>query len=137
MTQRVGYAPGAYDLFHIGHLNALRYARAHCDVLIAGVVDDEVCVATKGIRPTIPASERAEIVGSIRYVDSVHLETTTDKSDAWRELGFDVVFKGDDWRGTAKGRALEELLAPYGVEVHYFPYTMHTSSTRLRRAVGL
>lgn len=137
MTLRVGYAPGAYDLFHIGHLNALRYAREHCDLLVAGVVDDRVCLETKGIRPTIPAAERAEIVGSIRYVDAVHLETTTDKTDAWREVGFDVVFKGDDWRGTTKGSALEELLAPYGVEVHYFPYTMHTSSTRLRRAVGL
>jgi glycerol-3-phosphate cytidylyltransferase-like family protein len=29
----VGYAPGAYDLFHVGHLNVLRHARERCDVL--------------------------------------------------------------------------------------------------------
>ena len=31
--------------------------------------------------------------------------------------------------------ALEERLGAVGVEVVYFPYTMHTSSTMLRRAV--
>ena len=32
----VGYVPGAWDMFHIGHLNILTRARAHCDILIAG-----------------------------------------------------------------------------------------------------
>ncbi len=135
MSAVIGYAPGAYDLFHVGHLNVLRQAREHCDVLVAGVVADEICELTKGVRPFVPLEERLDIVRSIGIVDAVHAETTPDKLDAWQEVRFDRIFKGDDWRGTAKGRDLEVRLGAVGVEVVYFPYTMHTSSTMLRRAV--
>jgi len=132
----VGYAPGAYDLFHIGHLNLLRRAAEHCDVLVAGVVSDEMLELTKGHRPVIPLAERMEIVRAVRFVDRVHAETLPDKVDTWRQVGFDVIFKGDDWRGTAKGDRLERDFGRVGVRVHYFPYSVHTSSTILRRALA-
>ena len=135
MSGVIGYAPGAYDLFHVGHLNVLRQAREHCDVLVAGVVADEICELTKGVRPFVPLEERLEIVRSVGIVDDVYAETTTDKRDAWQAVRFHRIFKGDDWRGTAKGLALEERLGDVGAEVVYFPNTMHTSSTMLRRAV--
>lgn len=137
MTQRIGYAAGAYDLFHIGHLNILRRAREQCDYLIAGVVSDEMLELGKGMRPTVPLAERLEIVSSVRFVDRAVAETVPDKLDMWRELGFTVFFKGDDWRGTEKGRRLEAEFAEVGVEVVYFPYTVNTSSTKLRRALDL
>jgi glycerol-3-phosphate cytidylyltransferase len=133
----IGYAPGAYDLFHVGHLNILRHAAAHCDKLVAGVVSDEMLLLTKGRLPVIPLAERIEIVRNLRCVDEVHAEVVPDKIDTWREVGFDVIFKGDDWRGTVKGDKLERDFAEVGVEVRYFPYTMHTSSTVLRRALAV
>lgn len=136
MSRVVGYAPGAYDLFHVGHLNVLRHARSRCDHLIAGVVSDEMCQLTKGVTPFVSLAERLEIVRHIDFVDEVHAETLPDKLDTWRELRFDRIFKGDDWRGTPKGERLERDFASVGVEVVYFPYTVHTSSTRLRRALS-
>lgn len=132
----IGYAPGVFDLFHVGHLNALRQAKAQCDVLVAGVVSDDVCLEAKSIRPFVPLAERLEIVASLDLVDAVHAETSADKVDAWREVGFTRIFKGDDWRGTAEGADLERRMAGVGVEVVYFPYTAHTSSSQLRRAIG-
>jgi glycerol-3-phosphate cytidylyltransferase len=135
MSRIVGYAPGAFDLFHIGHLNLLRKAKLQCDYLIAGVVSDEVLIAHKGVRPVIPLRERLEIVRSVRFVDEALPATTNDKLAIWRELHFDVLFKGDDWRGTEKGNRLERDFAAVGVDVVYFTYTASTSSTALRRAL--
>lgn len=132
---RVGYAAGAFDLFHVGHLNILRHAREHCDVLIAGVVSDEMLRDVKGIETVVPTAERAEIVRHIDFVDDVYIETKPAKIEAWRDVRFTHFFKGDDWRGTEKGLLLEKELTAVGVEVVYFPYTAHTSSTALRRAL--
>ncbi len=136
MRKIVGYAPGAYDLFHVGHLNILRHAKSMCDHLIAGVVSDEMMLRTKGVEPIVPLAERMEVVRHIVYVDQVHAETVPDKVETWKLLRFDRIFKGDDWRGTPKGDKLETDFAAVGVEVVYFPYTVHTSSTKLRLALA-
>ena len=136
MGPLIGYVPGVFDLFHVGHLNVLRQARELCDVLVAGVVSDEVCTSVKGVAPFVPLEERIAVVDAIGIVDATYAELTTDKVDAWHEVGFQRLFKGDDWQGTERGLALEERLAPHGVEVVYFPYTVHTSSTHLRALIA-
>lgn len=135
MSQKIGYAAGAFDLFHVGHLNLLRHAKSQCDFLIAGVVADDLLVAAKGRPPVIPLAERLEIVRSIDVVDDAIAEIFPNKLDTWRLNHFDIFFKGDDWRGTSKAMMLEKDFEAVGVEVVYFPYTMHTSSTILRRTI--
>ena len=127
-----GYVPGAWDMFHIGHLNILLRAREHCDRLIVGVVTDEALHAAKGKHPVVPLAERMEVVRSLDIVDEVTTDFSSNKLEVWQRVGFDVLFKGDDWRGTAKGDKLESDMVTVGVRVHYFPYTAHTSSTLLR-----
>jgi glycerol-3-phosphate cytidylyltransferase len=91
----------------------------------------------KNRAPVVPLHERLEIVRNIRLVDEVVVDNYPDKVEAWRAVGFNVIFKGDDWRGTEKGLRLEAGMQALGVDVVYFPYTVHTSSTLLRRALNL
>ncbi len=130
---RIGYAPGAFDLFHIGHLNLLRRAKERCDFLIAGVVADEVLIQDKKVTPVIPLAERLEIVRNVKFVDMALAAITHDKTEIWRELRFNVLFKGNDWQETEKGKRLVRDFAALGVDVVYFPYTEATSSSALRR----
>ena len=129
---RTGYVPGGWDMFHVGHLRILERARASCDRLVVGVVTDEALVVAKGRPPMVPFAQRAAVVAAFALVDEVVADTSSDKRLAWERVGFDVLFKGDDWQGTAKGDRLEAEMARVGVELRYFPYTPHTSSTALR-----
>ena len=128
----VGYVPGAWDMFHVGHLNILLRARSRCDHLVVGVVTDDALLLAKGRRPVLPVDERIEVVSQLDLVDEVVTDHSSDKLEIWEQVRFDILFKGDDWRGTAKGNKLEADMASVGVAVCYFPYTAHTSSTLLR-----
>ncbi len=130
--KRIGYTTGVFDLFHIGHLNILERAKASCDFLIVGVTTDELCESTKGRRPVIPYEERVAIIQALRVVDRVVPQDRMDKVQAVRELACNIVFVGDDWKGTQKWNQLEEQFAKHGVRVVYFPYTTTTSSTLIR-----
>lgn len=128
---KVGYTTGVFDLFHIGHLNILRKAKDLCEYLIVGVTTDEEVLRIKKRKPIIPYEERFEIVKSIQYVDKVVVEANVDKLIAWEKYKFDVIFKGDDWKGTFKWNVYESEFAIRNVQVVYFSYTKGTSSTEL------
>ena len=130
----IGYTTGVYDLFHIGHLNLLRKAKAQCDYLIVGVTTDEL-VSYKNKRAVIPFEERIQIVEAIRYVDQVVPQESMDKMAAWEKYHFDVMFVGDDWKGTDKWNKIEADLEKVGAKVVYFPYTKGTSSTLLNETL--
>lgn len=128
----VGYVPGGFDMFHVGHLNILKASRARCDRLIVGVASDEALFSMKGRLPVIPHQERMEIIASVGFVDDVVTDVSQDKRIAWRHHPFDILFKGDDWKDTPKGARLEAEMAEVGARVEYLPYTPWTSSTMLR-----
>ena len=130
----LGYTSGVFDLFHIGHLNLLRNAKAMCDKLIVGVSTDEL-VAYKFKKAVIPFTERMEIVRSIRYVDAVIPQDNMDKYEMWCKLKFDIMFVGDDWYQTDKWKQLDEQFEQVGVKIVYFPYTKGTSSTLLNEVL--
>ena len=129
---RIGYTTGVFDMFHIGHLNILRQAKEHCDYLIVGVSTDELVIKSKGHAPVIPYDERRTIVEAIKYVDEAVPQVDKNKFGAWEKYHFDVMFVGDDWKGKPLFMEAEAKLNTVGVEVVYFPYTAHISSSMLR-----
>ena len=130
---KIGYLSGTFDLFHVGHLNLLQRAKAHCDYLIVGVHDSG---KWKGKETFIPFEERKRIVGACRYVDRV-VDSCIEDSDAWDLYHFDRLFVGSDYKGTERFNRYEEYFKDKGVEIVYFPYTQGTSSTQIRKTVLL
>lgn len=128
----VGYTAGVFDLFHIGHLNLLKNAKAMCDVLIVGVTSDEL-VSYKHKKAVINFQERMNIVQSIKYVDTVVGQYDMDKFAAWERLKFDIMFVGDDWHRTEKWQTYEKAFNEVGVKIIYLPYTRGISSTIINK----
>lgn len=133
---KIGYTDGVYDLFHIGHLNMIMEAKKHCDFLIVGVHSDQIVKEYKNKETIINEKDRATIVGAIKYVDKVVINNTRDKLELWKLHHFDVVFIGDDWKGTERWNKFEVELSRIGVDVVYIPYTKGVSTTRIRNKIG-
>lgn len=71
-SDRVVYVPGAFDVFHPGHIETLCRARRLGDFLIVGVHDDCTVNQRKGSNfPIMNLHERTLMVLSCRYVDDV------------------------------------------------------------------
>lgn len=64
------YIDGVWDMFHVGHLRAIRKCAAFGDRVIVGVVSDDDCESYKR-RPIIPAEDRCAIVSAIKGVERV------------------------------------------------------------------
>jgi glycerol-3-phosphate cytidylyltransferase len=132
---KIGYTTGVFDLFHVGHLNILKRAKEQCEFLIVGVSTDELVMEYKNKKPVIPFADRAEIIEGIKYVDMVVPQVNRHKFSAWENLKFDVMFVGDDWKGSALFSEVEKKFEIVGVEIVYLPYTKGVSSTELKHKI--
>lgn len=131
----VGFTAGTFDMFHIGHLNLLRNARARCDYLIVGVNSDDLVEEYKGRKVIVPLDERIEIVRSICFVDEVMKIETLDKMVSWEQKHYHLLFIGDDWKGDPRWEATAKEMADIGVQTIFLPYTKGRNSTLLREAL--
>ncbi len=132
---KIGYTDGVYDLFHVGHLNMIQRAKQSCEYLIVGVHGDDVVEEYKHHRPIINENDRRRIMESIKGVDRAEINRFRDKLKLWELYHFDVVFIGDDWKGTQRWNNFEKILAGIGVDVVYVPYTKGISTTEIRERI--
>lgn len=120
---------GTFDLFHYGHLNLLRRAKALGDYLIVAVSTDEFNTL-KGKKCYFPYEIRKQIVEAIRYVDLVIPEDSWDqKEDDIKRYAIDTFVMGDDWKGK-----FDELKTQ--CDVVYLPRTDGVSTTQIKDTLG-
>ena len=138
---KIGFTCGVYDLFHVGHLNLFERAKQHCDYLIVGICDDEYVRTYKNKEAVINENDRFRIVNALKCVDEVAMvnsEETVDKIVAWNRFHFDVLFAGDDWKGSPRfietQKQFEE--ANLDIETVFLPYTKEVSTTMLREKLA-
>jgi glycerol-3-phosphate cytidylyltransferase len=116
---------GTFDLFHYGHVNLLRRAKALGDYLIVAL-STEKFNQIKNKTAHFPYEERKRILEAIRYVDQVIPEENWEqKISDIKKYDIDVFVMGDDWTGKF------DFLKEY-CEVVYLPRTKGISTTKIK-----
>ncbi|MGY8526638.1 adenylyltransferase/cytidyltransferase family protein [Paracidovorax citrulli] len=134
-------AIGVFDLFHIGHLRYLQYARQRARQLTVAVTSDAISEAVKGKRPIICQEQRMEIIAGLGWVDEVRLQpcSTQDAPAAAEWIlawGIDCVVAGGGWHGSARWDRLIHVLSRHGIAVEFAPHTDGISTTEILRIAG-
>lgn len=89
------FTNGCFDLFHAGHVDLLRQARALGDRLVVGINSDESVQNLKGpSRPIHSLQDRCQIVAACRYVDEVHPFHEQTPCNLIRQLHPQIIVKG-------------------------------------------
>ncbi len=134
---RTGYASGAFDLLHVGHLRYLKAAAAQCERLLVGIPDDAIVGRVKGRPPLTPQAERQEMVAGLACVAEA-LPASVSMEDAERfaafvcGLGVNAVFVGAAWEDTPRWARLRPRLDALGIAVVFLPHSPGISSTLLK-----
>lgn len=91
---------GTFDLFHIGHLQILKRARALRGYLIAGVSTDALNFSKKQRNPICNQQHRVEIIQELKCVDEIFFEDSLElKRKYIIDTKADILVMGDDWKG--------------------------------------
>ena len=125
---KTGLIFGTFELFHIGHINLLRRAKARCERLIVCLGSDEFIKKRKKHETVIKFRDRRRIIESIKYVDETGSQPfSLRKKEEVKKYNPDVIFVGDDWKNKDWDGA------KLGIPVIYLPYTKRISTTIIKK----
>ena len=122
---------GTYDLFHEGHYNLLKNAKALGDYLIVGVTSDYFDKSRGKFNVRDSLMKRIDNVRATGFADEIIVEEYFgQKIDDIKHFNIDIFTVGSDWEGYF------DYLNEY-CEVKYLPRTQGVSSTQLRNSDNL
>lgn len=135
---KIGITVGVFDLFHVGHLNLLERCKAMCEHLIVAVCQDDYVTQIKHKYPVYNATDRMRILGALKVVDEVipvSIQETEDKMLLLKNHPFNVLFSGDDWKGSERYLKTEKQFAELGAKIEYLPYTKGISTSQIKEQI--
>ena len=120
---------GTFDLFHQGHYNLLKRAKALGDYLVVGVTSESYDKERGKVNVIDPLITRMENVKKTGFADEIIVEEDLgQKISDIRKYGIDIFTVGSDWTG--KFDYLNEYC-----KVVYLKRTKGVSSTLLRKEI--
>jgi rfaE bifunctional protein nucleotidyltransferase chain/domain len=96
--KKIGLCHGVFDVLHAGHISHFEEVKKKCDYLFVTITEDKF--VNKG--PNRPVNNhyfRAKILESLRQVDYVAINFSSDATQSIRQIKPNFYFKGKDYKG--------------------------------------
>jgi D-beta-D-heptose 7-phosphate kinase/D-beta-D-heptose 1-phosphate adenosyltransferase len=130
LGRRIVFTNGCFDVFHLGHIKYIEYARRQGDVLVVGLNSDASVRALKGPnRPICGEQERAGLLAALSSVDFIVIFPETSVLPLIEQVRPDVLVKGGDY--TVEGVVGHEVVLGYGGKVVLAPQLEGLSTSNL------
>jgi glycerol-3-phosphate cytidylyltransferase len=131
---------GVFDLFHVGHLRYLQYAKTKGNYLYVAVAPDAMVQGTKQKTPIIHEQQRLEIIQGLFCVDFAALQpesaVNAEASALWiANWNIHTVVAGGGWEGSERWQRLTAALARKNISVEFAPYAEFISSTKIVQSI--
>ncbi|KAF4662105.1 Ethanolamine-phosphate cytidylyltransferase [Perkinsus chesapeaki] len=111
---RRGYIDGCFDIMHSGHYNAIRQAKAQCDVLVVGIHSDDEIASNKA-PPVMKQEERYELLKHVKWIDEIlHDVPYAPSLKTLARAKADFCVHGDDMPVDSTGRGAYDDLRDAG-----------------------
>lgn len=131
------YVIGVFDLFHSGHVNLLKQAKAFGDRLIVAINGDDM-VAKYKRRPVMDENERLKVVEACRYVDKAFVISDFDNKQYIIDNHINVIVHGDDWTDDSyleQIRIDNEFIRTHKIEMKFIPYSKGISTSDIIKKI--
>lgn len=131
------YVIGVFDLFHTGHVELLKRAKALGDRLIVAINSDRIVESYKR-KPYISERDRLAVVEACRYVDEAFVIDTFDNKEAIVKNNINIIVHGSDWAGEGYMKQIrvdQVFLDNHGVSMVFLPYTQGISTSQILESI--
>ncbi len=132
---------GVFDLLHMGHIRHLEAARREGSILIVTITAD--IYANKGPgRPVFTENLRAEMLGSLEYVDWVGINDAPSAEPVVRTIKPNVFVKGSDYKSseddiTGKINSERTAVEEHGGKIVFTDEITFSSSTLINQHLDI
>lgn len=132
--ERIVFTNGCFDIFHLGHVRFLQFARSQGDLLVVGLNSDSSVRRIKGApRPVLPENERAAILAALEAVGYVVIFDEDTPAALIKNVQPDILVKGEDWR--EKGVVGRDTVEAGGGKVILAPLVPNLSTSNIVKKI--
>jgi phosphoheptose isomerase len=131
----VVWTNGCFDVLHVGHLHALKYAKHLGDILVVGVNTDDAVRQLKGSdRPIFALEDRMRMLDALDLTDYVVAFEGLTPEEPLAELQPDVHVKGNEY-APPSGKPMPEraVVEGYGGRIAFVPTLPGRSTSEVIR----